>query len=91
MQAGINISPPITAWFRPRLDFGTSYNMLRDPNTLSFARDIDSTGSLKFPRRLGNSQTMTAGLTLDLPKAVKLYTDSTSFLRGLLTDSSPSM
>ncbi|HJP59339.1 MAG TPA: cell surface protein SprA, partial [Gemmatimonadaceae bacterium] len=84
MQAGINLSPPISAWFRPRLDFGTSYNMLRDPNTLSFARESDSTGDLRIPRRLGNSQTTTAGLTLDLPRAVKLYTDSSSFMRGLL-------
>ncbi|MFN2637687.1 MAG: cell surface protein SprA [Gemmatimonadaceae bacterium] len=89
MQAGLNISPPITAWFRPRLDFGTSYNMLRDPNTLSFAREGDSTGNLRIPRRLGNSQTTTAGLTLDLPRAVKLYTDSTSFLRGLLSGLQP--
>ncbi len=84
MQAGINISPPITAWFRPRLDFGTSYNMLRDPNTLDFAREGDSTGALRIPRRLGNTQATTAGLTLDLPRAVKLYTDSNSFLRGVL-------
>jgi hypothetical protein len=84
MQAGINISPPITSWFRPRLDFGTSYNMLRDPNTLSFARQSDSTGNLRIPRRLGNSQTTTAGLTLDLPRAIRLYTDSSSFLRGFL-------
>jgi hypothetical protein len=84
MQAGINISPPITAWFRPRLDFGTSYNMLRDPNTLSFAQQGDSTGNLRIPRRLGNSQTTTAGLTLDLPRAIRLYTDTNSFLRGFL-------
>src|SRR5207248_560531 len=84
MQAGINISPPITSWFRPRLDFGTSYNMLRDPNTLGFAREGDSTSALRIPRRLGNSQTTTAGLTLDLPRAVRQYTDSTSFLRGSL-------
>ncbi|MFL5479220.1 MAG: cell surface protein SprA [Gemmatimonadaceae bacterium] len=84
MQAGINISPPITSWFRPRLDFGTSYNMLRDPNTLSFAQEPDSAGDERIPRRMGNSQTTTAGLTLDLPRAVRLHTDSTSFLRGLL-------
>ena len=89
MQAGINISPPITAWFRPRLDFGTSYNMLRDPNTLSFTRDADTAGNFRIPRRLGNSQTMTAGLTLDLPRAVRLYTDSLSFLRGLLSGFQP--
>ena len=32
---------------------------------------------------------MTAGLTLDLPKAVKLYTDSASFLRGFLSGFQP--
>ncbi len=89
MQAGINISPPITAWFRPRLDFGTSYNMLRDPNTLSFAQQGDTTGAFRIPRRLGNSQTTTAGLTLDLPRAIKLYTDSSSFLRGFLSGLQP--
>lgn len=89
MQAGINISPPITAWFRPRFDFGTSYNMLRDPNTLSFAREGDSTGNFRIPRRLGNSQTMTAGLTLDLPKAIRLYTDSGTFLRRFLSGLQP--
>ena len=89
MQAGINISPPISAWFRPRLDFGTSYNMLRDPNTLSLTRGPDSVGNLRIPRRLGNSQTLTAGLTLDLPRAVKLYTDSATFLRRFLSGFQP--
>jgi len=89
MQAGINLSPPITAWFRPRLDFGTSYNMLRDPNTLSFARERDSTGNLRIPRRLGNSQTTTAGLTLDLPRAITQYTDSNTFLRRFLSGLQP--
>jgi hypothetical protein len=89
MQAGINISPPITAWFRPRLDFGTSYNMLRDPNTLSFTREPDSTGNLRIPRRLGNSQTTSAGLTLDLPRAIKIYTDSSAFLRRFLSGLQP--
>jgi len=89
MQAGINISPPITAWFRPRLDFGTSYNMLRDPNTLSFLRVPDSSGGFRLPRRLGNSQTMTAGVTLDLPRAVRQYVDSGSAVRRFLLGFEP--
>ena len=89
MQAGINISPPITAWFRPRLDFGTTYNMLRDPNTLSFLRVPDSVGSFRLPRRLGNSQTMTAGLTLDIPRAVRQYLDSGSLLRRAMLGLEP--
>ncbi|MBA3645071.1 MAG: cell surface protein SprA [Gemmatimonadaceae bacterium] len=89
MQAGINISPPITAWFRPRLDFGTTYNMLRDPNTLSFLRAPDSVGSYRLPRRLGNTQTMTAGLTLDLPRAARQYLDSGSLLQNALLGLQP--
>jgi hypothetical protein len=89
MQAGINISPPITAWFRPRLDFGTSYNMLRDPNTLSFVRVPDSAGNILLPRRLGNSQTMTAGVTLDIPRAVRQYLDSGSVLRRFFVGFDP--
>src|SRR5436305_15300728 len=42
MQAGINISPPITARFRPRPDLGTTYNMRRDPNTRSLLPVPDS-------------------------------------------------
>ncbi len=88
MQAGINIAPPINAWFRPRLDLGTTYNMLRDPNTLSFLRAQDSIGSYRLPRRLGNTQTMTAGFTLDIPRAVRGL-DSGSVLRRWLNAFQP--
>jgi len=83
MQAGINYTPSTTSWIRPRVDFGSSYNMLRDPNTLSFIHFEDSVGSLRLPRRLGSSQTTTAGVTLDLPRAATLYLDSARFLHRL--------
>jgi hypothetical protein len=63
--------------------------MLRDPNTLSFLRIEDSTGAVKLPRRLGSSQTTTAGVTLDLPRAAKLYLDSGSILHRLFTALQP--
>lgn len=88
MQAGINYTPSTTSWIRPRLDFGSSYNMLRDPNTLSFTRVEDSVG-LKLPRRLGSSQATTAGVTLDLPRAAALYLDSTRFLHRLFNALQP--
>ena len=66
-----------TSWIQAPLDFGSSYNMLRDPNTLSFLRIEDSPRSMQLPRRLGSSQTTTAGVTLDLPRAAKMYLDST--------------
>jgi hypothetical protein len=82
MQAGLNYTPSTTSWIRPRVDFGSSYNMLRDPNTLSFIQFQDSAG-LKLPRRLGSSQTTSAGVTLDLPRAATLYLDSTRLLHRL--------
>jgi len=82
MQAGLNYTPSTTSWIRPRVDVGSSYNMLRDPNSLSFIAIQDSAG-LKLPRRLGSSQTTSAGVTLDLPRAAALYLDSTRFLHRL--------
>ena len=89
LQAGLSYTPKFSSWVRPRMDFGSSYNMLRDPNTLSFLRAEDSVGSLRLPRRLGSSQTTTAGVTLDLPRAAELYFDSTGIVRRFLTAIQP--
>ncbi len=89
MQAGFNFTPQFSAWFRPRVDFGSSYNMLRDPNTLSFLRLQDSAAGLRLPRRLGSTQTTTAGVTLDLPRAAKLYIDSATWFHRFLTAVQP--
>ena len=82
MQAGLSYTPSTTSWIRPRVDFGSSYNMLRDPNTLNFLR-IEDSGSVRLPRRIGSSQTASAGVTLDLPRAATLYLDSSSLLHRL--------
>ncbi|MBA3342716.1 MAG: cell surface protein SprA [Gemmatimonadaceae bacterium] len=89
MQAGINYTPVFSSWVKPRLDFGSSYNMLRDPNALSFLREQDSAGTVRLPRRLGSSQTTTAGVTIDLPRAAQLYADSTGRMRRMLTAIQP--
>ena len=89
MLAGFNFTPQFSTWFRPRMDFGSSYNMFRDPNTLSFLRVVDSTTSVRLPRRLGSTQTSSAGVTLDLPKAADLYVDSTTWLHRMLTAAQP--
>jgi hypothetical protein len=89
MQAGFNFTPVISSWFKPRLDIGSSYNMLRDANALSFERLADTTRTLRLPLRLGTSQTTTAGVTIDLPKAGKTYLDSTSILARLFAAIQP--
>jgi hypothetical protein len=89
MQAGINFTPVISSWFKPRLDIGSNYNMLRDANALSFERPADSTRGLRLPLRLGTSQTTTAGVTIDLPQAARLHLDSTSILHRLFSAIQP--
>jgi hypothetical protein len=89
MQAGLSYTPVFSQWVRPRIDFGSSFNMLRDPNSLNFLRIEDSAGTVRLPRRLGSSQTTTAGVTLDLPKAAKIYLDSASLLHRLFTAMQP--
>ncbi len=89
MQAGLNYTPTVSTWIKPRLDFGSSYNMLRDPNTLSFLEIQDSTRSVRLPRRLGSSQTTAAGVVVDLPRAAKIYFDSSGIMYRLLSSVQP--
>jgi len=62
----------------------SSYTMLHDPNTLSFVRAIDSTGSLQIPRQIGNTQTTSAGVTLDIPTLLRLPTSMFGTTRSVL-------
>jgi len=87
MQAGINFTPAISSWIKPRIDIGSSFNMLRDPNTLSYLNVEDTV--VRLPRRLGSSQTTSAGLTIDLPRAARLYADSGGLVRRMLTAMQP--
>ena len=63
--------------------------MLRDPNALGFERQSDTTQALRLPLRLGSSQTTTAGVTLDLPRAARLHLDSTTILHRLFSAIQP--
>ncbi len=89
IQAGFNFTPNISSWIKPRFDIGSTYNMLRDPNTLGFERASDTTQALRLPLRLGGSQTTTAGVTIDLPRAARLHLDSGSILHRLFTAIQP--
>jgi hypothetical protein len=70
VQSSFNFAPPVRGWVRPRLDFASTYNMVRDPNA-PFATTGESHGpDLQVPRRLANTQSMTGGATFDLGAAV---------------------
>ena len=89
MNSAVSIAPAVATWLRPRMDFGTTYSMLRDPNARSLVRVGDSTGAFRLPRRLNNSQTFTAAATVDLGKALLLYTRDSSVFRRLASTFQP--
>ena len=81
----LSYTPVIFPWLRARMNLGSSYNMLRDPNTLSFVRPLDSLGFLRIPRKLDNSQNSTLGFTLDVPTLLRTSTTMSSGARRFLS------
>jgi hypothetical protein len=86
--SGVSWTPIFSAWFRPRAELGTQYNMLRDPNVRSFTTlpgviGIDSllaahdsaaaAASTTLPRRMTGAQTVSAGGTIDVARAFTNY------------------
>ncbi|MFN2397597.1 MAG: cell surface protein SprA [Gemmatimonadaceae bacterium] len=82
MSSAFSFAPQLSAWIRPRLDFSTTYSMLRDPNASNLLRlGHDSSGAFRLPRRLSNSQGLGASATFDLSRAIIIYTGDSSFFR----------
>jgi hypothetical protein len=93
MITGASWTPVFSAWFRPRAELGTQYDMLRDPNVRSFATlpgvvGIDSVlvahdstallATTTLPRRMTGAQTLSTGTSVDVGKAFASYVhDST--------------
>lgn len=85
MAATITWSPVTEGWFRPRLALGSTYNMLRDPNSraVDLRFGTDEAPAPRLSRRLGNTQLLTAATTLDPALAVATLTDEGSGWRRL--------
>jgi hypothetical protein len=62
-QLSYSIAP--LPWLKARFNSTSSYNMLRDPNTLELIRPLDSLGALRIPRQIGNTQNANFGVTVD--------------------------
>jgi len=85
---GASWTPIFSAWFHPRAELGTQYDMLRDPNVRSFttlpgvvgidsvlaARDSAAAAAPStLPRRMTGAQTVSTGTTIDVAKAFTTY------------------
>ena len=89
MQSAITFAPELSPWLRPRLDFGTQYTMLRDPNSTSLLLPTDSSGAYVLPARINASQTMGLGLGVDLGKAAAAYSGDTTLVKWVTRYFSP--
>jgi hypothetical protein len=83
IQASLTFAPAMRGWIRPRFDFLSTYSMVRDPNTPFFTRPPDAPPEQRVPRRLANTQTITAGATVDLASALTAMGDSGGFARAV--------
>jgi hypothetical protein len=89
MNTVLSATPPLAAWVKPRVDLSTTYAVFRDPNARALVRTGDSAGDFRLPRRLSNGQGLALSATVDLPRAISMYTGDSSALRRLARALSP--
>ncbi len=82
LAGDVRWNPALASWVRPRAAVATSYAMTRDPNApslVSGALDLPAYaspgafgggGSVTIPRRLGATNQLSAGATLDVARAL---------------------
>ncbi len=81
MLTAFSFQPIVSNWIRPSFGLGTSFDLSRDPNAPQLLRTGDSTGAFRLPRRVGNTQSLSAGAVFDIGRMLLLYTGDSSFLR----------
>jgi cell surface protein SprA len=90
MESTVHFAPRLSDWIRPRLDFGTQYGMLRDPNSPALLLlPTDSAGHYVLPARITASQTLDAGFALDLGRLFDDYSGDTLLTRRVSRTFSP--
>ncbi len=90
MTAAASFAPPFSSWLKPRIDVGSTFSFVRDPN----ARPLTLVDSLMqadsvvgrdtsyvLPRRFGNTQTLTTAAQLDIQSMGRIFWQQLRFLR----------
>ena len=83
MSASFSFQPIISAWIKPRADMSALYTMSRDPNSQSVLRTRGTEGAFRLPRRLSNQQNVSLGTSVDLARAIVIYTSDSNFIRRI--------
>lgn len=83
VTTGLNVTPAVTSWLRPRFIVSSSFTFNRDPNQRTPVREIgDTAGAFRAPETIGNSRQTEVGATFSLARLVGgAVGDSTTFAR----------
>ncbi len=79
LTSAFRIEPSFWPWLRPRAELVTGFSLVKDPNARVLLQLDDSTGAFRLPRRLGATQNLMGGLTLDLQRLTQSRLSPTSF------------
>jgi len=72
IRTGMDISPTVSSWLRPRLVVLSTYNFSRDPNAKEPIRaGPDSSGAFFVPEAAFNSSIRELGTTIDLARLIQ--------------------
>ncbi|HZO18118.1 MAG TPA: cell surface protein SprA [Gemmatimonadaceae bacterium] len=83
MQSALRFTPAVAAWLRPSFEVASTFTMFRDPNTSRLLRADGDTGELRLPRRLSNSQVLSAAAAVDLGGAIGRYAGDSGIARRI--------
>ena len=89
LRTGLDVSPAVSSWFRPRLVILSTYSFSRDPTAKDPVRaGTDSSGAFLVPEAALNSSVRELGTTVDLARLIQgIAGDSsgvTVLTRGIL-------
>ncbi|MFI5207861.1 MAG: cell surface protein SprA [Gemmatimonadales bacterium] len=78
-------SPAVATWIRPRVTYGSSFTLNRDPNATQPERSVgDTSGAYRLPTTFGNAGTLDLAASLDLSRGLRnLLGDSSALRRAL--------
>jgi hypothetical protein len=83
MQTALAFTPALASWLRPRFELGSSFTMFRDPNARTLLRAEGDSGELRLPRRLANSQILSASAAMDIGGALARYAGDSGIARRI--------
>ncbi|HWE43437.1 MAG TPA: cell surface protein SprA [Gemmatimonadaceae bacterium] len=85
MTAAASFAPPFSSWLKPRVDIGSTFSFVRDPNARPLSR-VDSLtmdSSYVLPRRFGNTQSLTTAAQVDVQAMGRTFWQRLMYLRRL--------